>query len=116
MVRKMNMKKKPMRSLYECFQEQIDKLIDKKKIGNNTCCEKILESDEKAKSFIRSITFSRVNIFDEYDEDLLLLNDNCKNRAIHSVCVFLLGLTIGKFCDLFNKCEKVISDEEHNKV
>lgn len=26
--------------------------------------------------------------------------------------MFLLGLTIGKFCDLFNKCEKVISDEE----
>ena len=108
----MNTKNKPMRSLYECFQEQIDKLIDKKKIGNNTCCEKILESDEKAKSFIQSITFSRVNIFDEYDEGLLLLNDNCKNRAIHSVCVFLLGLTIGEFCDLFNKCEKVISDEE----
>ncbi len=112
MVRKMNTKNKPMRSLYECFQEQIDKLIDKKKIGNNTCCEKILESDEKAKSFIQSITFSRVNIFDEYDEDLLLLNENYKNRTIHSVCVFLLGLTIGKFCDLFNKCEKVISDEE----
>ena len=108
----MNTKNKPMRSLYECFQEQIDKLIDKKKIGNNTCCEKILESDEKAKSFIQSITFSRVNIFDEYDEDLLLLNENYKNRTIHSVCVFLLGLTIGKFCDLFNKCEKVISDEE----
>lgn len=108
----MNIKNEPMRSLYDCFQEQIDKLIDKKKIGNNTCCEKILESDEKAKSFIQSITFSKVKIFDEYDEDLLLLNDNCKNRAIHSVCVFLLGLTIGEFCDLFNECEKVLSDEE----
>lgn len=107
----MNTKNKPMRSLYECFQEQIDKL---NKIGKlpSTHCEEILKSDEKAKSFIQSITFSKVKIFDEYDEDLLLLNDNCKNRAIHSVCVFLLGLTVGKFCNLFNKCEKVLSDEE----
>lgn len=111
MIRKMNTKNEPMRSLYDYFQEQIDKLIDKKKIGNNTCCEKILESDEKAKSFIQSITFSKVKIFDKHDEDLLL-NENYKNRAIHSVCVFLLGLTIGEFCDLFNECEKVLSDEE----
>lgn len=107
----MNTKNKPMRSLYECFQKQIDELNKMGKLPS-TRCEEILKSDENAKSFIQSITFSRVNIFDEYDEDLLLLNDNCKNRAIHSVCVFLLGLTIGEFCDLFNKCEKVISDEE----
>lgn len=106
----MNIKNEPMRSLYECFQEQIDKL---NKIGKlpSTHCEEILKSDEKAKSFIQSITFSKVKIFDEYDEDLLL-NENYKNRAIHSVCVFLLGLTIGEFCDLFNECEKVLSDEE----
>ena len=107
----MNTKNKPMRSLYKCFQKQIDELNKMGKLPS-TRCEEILKSDENAKSFIQSITFSRVNIFDEYDEDLLLLNDNCKNRAIHSVCVFLLGLTIGEFCDLFNKCEKVISDEE----
>ena len=106
----MNIKNEPMRSLYECFQEQIKNLNKMGKLPS-THCEEILKSDEKAKSFIQSITFSKVKIFDEYDEDLLL-NENYKNRAIHSVCVFLLGLTIGEFCDLFNECEKVLSDEE----
>ena len=99
---------KSMRTLYDYFCKKIKELENLNK--TNRSLNTIIENNEEARKFIQEITFSRENIFEKSDE--ALLNDDNENRAIHSVCVFLLGLTVGKFCNLFNLCGDVISHEE----